>query len=383
MDIEKQFKDIHERYGNNDISRRSFLKAVKLMGIAAGVVGTSSPLLARYAHAAGQVQFDAYGGVSQAAFRKHVFKPFTAKTGIVVGEGTYRNGEEIFARVLVDEPNTHNFIWTTQVVTPLRIRVQGYGAEIDESKVPRLSSLIKKYVDYHRDVYGNGVMLSVPTSIGGSTLAYNPEKITKAEIDALGYKIMIDPKYKGFVTGDQGYTSRIWIAALQTGQNPNNIGDMKAIWDAIRQSKANVLKYWSSGAEVIKLWSSGDAVVGDVWYAPYNALKADKQPIEQYNAPAGMYFNPGGVCVLKGSPMDAYYEMMDIMLRPEVMIPWSIEAGQMTAMDPTKHPFPAELQAIPGYDPTGKHENYMAFDARYWSDKSEEFAKEFRRVMAG
>lgn len=380
MEIGKQYRQIHERYANKDIDRRTFVRSVGLMAAAAGLVGSTSALFSRYAHATQQIQFDAFGGVSQASFRKHVFQPFTAKTGIKVAEGSYRNAEEILTRVMADDPGTHNFVWTSTMI-PYRIRRLDLGVEIDESRVPRMRDLVQKFVDYHREVFGGGKMTSIPNCLGGATMAYNPQKVDKAEIDAKGYQLLLDPKFKAGLIGDQGYTTRIWVAALQTKQDPNNIKDLEAIWGAIRRSKSAVLKYTAASAEVIKMWSSGEAFVGDVWYSPYNALRQGGYPIAQYNAPAGMYMNPGGVIALKGSPMDAFYEMMDILLSPPVMIAWAIEAGQMTLLDPTKHPFPKELQEIPGYDPTGKMQDYTAYDARYWAENADRFSREYRRVM--
>jgi spermidine/putrescine transport system substrate-binding protein len=60
-----------------------------------------------------------------------------------------------------------------------------------------------------------------------------------------GARILIDPEYEGRIGGWGEWRTRIWYGALQTGQDPNNIEDMEAVWDAIRQHRDLVLKYWA------------------------------------------------------------------------------------------------------------------------------------------
>jgi len=80
--------------------------------------------------------------------------------------------------------------------------------------------------------------------------------------------------------------------------------------------------------------------------------------------------------------MDAYYEMADILLRPEVAIPLSIEVGNAPLLDPKKHPVPQEAAAIPGFDPTGTLAGYDTLDPLYWSKNADNWQRQYQRVMA-
>ena len=45
--------------------------------------------------------------------------------------------------------------------------------------------------------------------------------------------------------------------ALQTGQDINNVTDLDAVWSKVRESKRQVLKYFTSGAEQTALFFLG------------------------------------------------------------------------------------------------------------------------------
>ena len=90
----------------------------------------------------------------------------------------------------------------------------------------------------------------------------------------------------------------------------------------------------------------------------------------------------GAFMPLKGAPLDPYYEMVDILLEPDVQIAMAVEGGAPPLIDPNKFPIPAEVKAIPAYDPTGTLAKYTPIDAFYWNKNEVEWQKEYRRVLA-
>ena len=55
----------------------------------------------------------------------------------------------------------------------------------------------------------------MPATLSGVWLGYNSDKIDKAEVESKGFNILLDPKYKGAVTGEDHWLRRIWYGALQ------------------------------------------------------------------------------------------------------------------------------------------------------------------------
>ena len=380
MDVHARYERLREQFGNGGLDRRAFLGHIGRLAIGAGLVGSGMVTLTRLAHAAKAIRYDAYGGVSQAAFTKHVLQPFTAKTGAVVNQGSYGVPQQLIAKIQADGIDAYNLCNVSDQSTVLRFVRLGYGTELDESKIPRLKDLISRSVEALRRL-GGGKLPAIPFGLSGGWISYNHNKIDRAEVESKKFNILLDPKYKGAVTGQDGWVARIWYAAKQSGQDPNAIKDMEAVWDKIRESKRSVVKYWRSSAEQMMLFSSGSAVVGDSWFVPSFNLMKQGAPIATFPK-TGSYVDFGCIMVLKSAPLDAVYEIADILLRPEVLIAIALEVGNMPLLDPTKHPVPDGVKNLPGYDPTGTLNGYESLDPFYWTDNSDVWQKEYLRVMA-
>jgi spermidine/putrescine transport system substrate-binding protein len=85
---------------------------------------------------------------------------------------------------------------------------------------------------------------------------------------------------------------------------------------------------------------------------------------------------------LNGSSLDALYEMIDILLRPEVSFPLALATGSVPLLDPKKFDFPAEVKAIPGFDPSGTFDGFRFFEPGYWLQNSTTWQHEYTRVLA-
>jgi spermidine/putrescine transport system substrate-binding protein len=228
---------------------------------------------------------------------------------------------------------------------------------------------------------GGGKLPAIPFGLSGAWIGYNKEKVERAEVEQKGYAILTDPKYKGSITGQDNWLQRIWYAALQSGQDPNAIADMDAVWAKIRESKSSVVKYWRSSAEQMMLFSSGSAVVGDGWFVPTFNLMKQGFPLGTWPK-SGSYVDFGCLMVFKGAPLEPLYEMADILLSPQVMIEIAKEVGNVPLLDPTKHPMPESVQILPGFDPTGTLNGYKSFDPIYWTDHADAWQREYLRVIA-
>ena len=380
MDFQAYYERLRERFGNGGIDRRTFLGHVGRLALGAGFVGSGMAPFARLASAAQTIRYDGYGGISQGSFTKHVLQPFAAKTGTVVNQGSYGVPAELIAKIQADGLNAYNFCNISDQATVLRLIRLGYGTELDESKIPRLKDVIPRALDAYRRL-GGGKLPAIPFGLSGGWIGYNREKIERAEVESKGFNILLDPKYKGAITGQDGWVQRIWYAAVQSGQSPNAIKDMAAVWDKIRESKRMVLKYWRTSAEQMMLFSSGSAVVGDTWFVPSFNLMKQGTPLATHPK-TGSYVDFGSLMVLKSAPLDALYEIADILLRPEVMIAIALEVGNVPLINPNQHPVPDGVKQLPGFDPTGTLDGYQSIDPFYWTDNSDAWQREYIRVMA-
>ena len=380
MEALAQYERLLERFGNGDLDRRTFLGRIGRMALGAGLVGSAMGPLARLAAAAQSIRYDAYGGVSQGAFSKFVLQPFAAKTGTTVNQGSYGVPQELIAKIQADGIQNYNLCNCSDQSTVLRMIRLGYGVELDESKIPRLENVIPRALEMYRRL-GGGKLPAIPFGLSGGWIGFDPKKVERTEVESKGFKILVDPKYKGAITGQDLWIQRIWYAAIQSDQNPNDIKNVDAVWDKIRESKTLVVKYWRSSAEQMMLFTSGSAVVGDAWFVPsYNLMK---RGVSFTTHPQkGAYVDFGSLMVLKSAPLDLVYQIADILLRPEVMIAIAEEVGNVPLLDPNKHPVPEGVKKLPGFDPTGTLDGYQAFDPFYWTAHADAWQKEYLRVMA-
>ena len=66
----------------------------------------------------------------------------------------------------------------------------------------------------------------MPYCLSGGAIAYNTAAVDRAEINK-GFSLLLDEKFKKNVSGFDNWQYRIYYAALQSGQDPNDIKDLR------------------------------------------------------------------------------------------------------------------------------------------------------------
>ncbi|MDZ7747826.1 MAG: substrate-binding domain-containing protein [Halofilum sp. (in: g-proteobacteria)] len=383
MSDSKRYEKLLERYQNGDIDRRTFLKVLGAAGIASGVVGGPMGWLSRQAMAARpeQVRFDGWGGVVSEAFREYAFQPYEKKTGIEVVDGTFGGADEYLARVRSSQPGEFNIAHLSGVFDYARYHNLDLSTRLDESNIPNLDLVIKRLQEPFRKIT-NGRLSAVPYDYGTTGIAYNRKHISDEEAKEKGAKLLIDEQYKNRIGGWSEWKTRIWYGALQTGQDPNGIEDMEAVWDAIRAHRDLALKYWGSGAELMSLLAEEEIYTTEAWSGRVRALQDQGHDIGYLDPPGGLGWQEC-LFVIKGSPMDACEELLNFMLEPQVAIAVAEGQNYPPALDPTKVDLGDEVPTLPAFDPSGTLDALNFFDPAYWNSHEQEWSKEFGRVQRG
>lgn len=379
MDDTKRYERLREMYGNGDIGRRKFLG---LLGAAGAAYGVQMPFgNMAFAQDVSQVRFDGWGGVVSEAFREKAFDPFTAKTGIEVVDGTFGSGDEYLARVKTAQEGEYNIAHLSGVFDYARYHNLGYSTALNTDNIPNLDLVIPKLVDVFRAVSGDALSC-VPYDYGTTGLAYNRKYISDEEMKEQGARIMLNEKYKGKIGGWSDWRTRIWYGALQTDQDPNNIQDMDAVWDAIRTHRDLALKYWGSGAELMSLLAEEEIYVTEGWSGRIFALQEQGHDIGYYDPPNGFGWQEC-LFVIKGSPLGAVEELLNFMLAPETSIAVAEAQNYPPALDPSKVDLGSKIPTLPAFDPTGKLDGLTFANPDYWNGNEAEWSKMFGRVQKG
>ncbi|MGM0585765.1 MAG: extracellular solute-binding protein [Pseudomonadota bacterium] len=379
MDNGKRYERLRERYLNGDLERRKFLGLLGAAGLAYGV---HTPF-ARFARAqeVTQVRFDGWGGVVSEAFREYAFDPYSEKTGIEVVDGTFGGGDEYLSRVKASQTGEYNIAHLSGVFDYARYHGLGLTSELNEENIPNLEYVIPKLVDVFREVT-DGTLSAVPYDYGTTGLAYNRKHISDEEAQAQGANMLINPDYEGKIGGWADWRTRIWYGALQTGQDPNDIQDLDAVWDAIRQHRDLALKYWGSGAELMSLLAEEEIWVTEGWSGRIYALQEQGHDIGYMDPPNGMGWQEC-LFVIKGSPMEACEELLNFMLAPETSIAVAEGQNYPPALDPQKVDLGEKIPKLPAFDPTGKLDGLTFAKPAYWNGNEQEWSKTFGRIQKG
>ncbi len=382
-DVEKQFENLFKRFMNGDMNRRDFIKYLGITGVTAGLLGGPFSLFTKQAFAAKSIRFDGWGGVVSEDFREHAFKPFTKATGVKVIDGEFGDMDTYLTRVKASFPpgGEFNLAHLSGVFDYARYVGLGYDVVLDESKIPNLKNVMSAMMEPYRGVT-KGKLSAVPYDYGQTGIAYNTKYISKDKAEKLGASLLWDKDLKKKLGSWGDWRTNIWYAALHTGQNPNNITDLKAVWNALREQVKMVKKYWGSGAELMSLLANEEIYATVAWSGRVAALQAQGHPIG-FLSPNNCYSWQECIFVIKGTDLNVAHQLLNYMLDPKAAIAVAIGQKYPSSLDPTKVPMPEEVQKLPAFDPTGKLEGYLFADPAYWNGHQIEFAEKWDRIKAG
>ena len=380
-EIVDKLERAREAYRTGGINRRDF---VKLLGIAGASVGLVGGPLARDLFAAKSIRFDGWGGVVSEAFRKYAFEPFKKAKGIKVVDGEFGDMDSYLTRVKASYPpgGEFNIAHLSAVFDYARYVDLGFSTVLDESKIPNLKNVMTAMIEPLRAIT-KGTLSAVPYDLGQTGIAYNTKHIPKEKAEALGVSLLWDKDLKGKLGSWGGdFRTNMWYAALYTGQSPNDIKDLKAVWEALKKQRDLMKKYWSSGAELMSLLANQEIYATSAWSGRVAALQQQGQPIG-YLAPKGTYSWMEYLFVLKGTDLETAQDLLNFMLEPECAIAVAEGQSYPPSLDPSKVAMTDKIKKLPAFDPTGKLDGYLFANPSYWNAHQVEWAEKWDRIKAG
>ncbi len=372
-----------EDYKNGKVNRRSFLKTLGIAGASVGLLGGPFGVAVKDAWAAKSIRFDGWGGVVSEAFRKHAFDPFTAATSIKVIDGEFGDMDTYLTRVKASFPpgGEFNLAHLSGVFDYARYVGLGYGVVLDEAKIPNLKNVMEAMMTPYRGIT-DGKLSAVPYDLGQTGIAYNTKYVSKEKAEKLGASLLWDKDLNKKLGNWGDWRTNIWYAALHTGQDPNDIKDLNAVWEALKVQRNMMKKYWGSGAELMSLLANEEIYATVAWSGRVAALQAQNHPIG-FLSPKGCYSWQECIFVLKGTDLDVAQQVLNFMLEPAAAI--AVAEGQKypSSLDPTKVPMPDAVKNLPAFDPTGTLKGYTFAKPDYWNGKQVEWAEKWDRIKAG
>ncbi len=379
-----QLDRVYEDYREGRIDRRRFLKVLTLAGASLGLVGGPFGYAVRNAWAAKSIRFDGWGGSVSEAFREHAFKPFTKATGIEVVDGEFGDMNTYLTRVKASFPpgGEFNIAHLSAVFDYARYTDLGFSSVLDEAKIPNLKNVMDSMIQPLREIT-KGTLSAVPYDLGQTGIAYNTKHISKEKAEKLGASLLWDKSLSGKLGSWGGdFRTNMWYAALHTGQSPNNITDLKAVWDALREQRSMIKKYWGSGAELMSLMANEEIYATVGWSGRVAALQQEGHPIG-YLSPKGTYSWMEYLFVLKGTDLEVAQKLLNFMLEPSCSIAVAEGQNYPPSLDPSKVTMTEKIKKMPAFDPTGKLDGYLFAKPAYWNSHQVEWTEKWDRIKAG
>ncbi len=383
-DLEKRLNDVNEAYKNGKISRRDFIKFVGIAGASLGIIGGPFGLIGRAFSETKSISCYSWGGTTSEALKKFAFDPFTKATGIKVINAAFTGMDAFLTQVKASYPpgGEFNIAHLSAVYDYARYTNLGFGVVLDESKIPNLKNVMPKMTDTLRAIT-KGTLSAVPYDLGQTGIAYNSEKISKEKAEKLGVALLFDKSLKGKLGSWGGdFRTNMWYAALHTGQSPNHITDVNAVWNALKEQRKLIKKYWASGSELMSLLANGDIYATVAWSGRVAALQKQGHPIG-YLAPKGTYSWMEYMFVLKGTDLQIAEKLLNFMLEPKAAIAVAEGQNYPPSLDPTKIKMPDAIKKLPAFDPTGTLNGYLFADPSYWNSHQIDWAEKWDRIIAG
>jgi spermidine/putrescine transport system substrate-binding protein len=366
------------------LSRRHFLKYLGLAGASLGLVGAPFGGAIRDAWAAKSIRFDGWGGSVSEAFREHAFKPFTKATGIKVVDGEFGDMNSYLTRVKASYPpgGEFNIAHLSAVFDYARYAELGFASVLDESKIPNLKNVMTSMIKPLREIT-KGTLSAVPYDLGQTGIAYNTKHISEEKAEKLGASLLWDKSLKGKLGSWGGdFRTNMWYAALHTGQSPNNMTDLKAVWAALREQRGLMKKYWASGAELMSLLANEEIYATVAWSGRVAALQQEGHPIG-YLSPKGTYSWMEYLFVLKGTDLEVAQQLLNFMLEPAAAIAVAEGQNYPPSLDPSKVELTEKIKKMPAFDPTGKLDGYLFANPAYWNANQVDWTEKWDRIIAG
>ncbi|RWM44285.1 MAG: extracellular solute-binding protein [Mesorhizobium sp.] len=373
----KRLERLNDRYINGDLSRRTFLG---LIAAAAASAGISMAWMSEALAAVEQIRFDGWGGVVQDALSQYAFQPYTAKTKIKVVQGTFGNETEILTKIKTGIPGDFQVVHSSGVANYVKWVNAGMTSEINEANIPNLVNVMRPMIEPFRKLTPK--LSAVPYDYGTTGIAYNTTVISPEEAQEKGASLLFDKKYAGKIGGFSDMVARVWYAALATGQDPNNIKDMDAIWAKVREMRDLAKKFWGSGAELMDLLAKGEVVVTDAWSGRVAVLQQQGHPIGYLDPPGSLAWMDD-MLILRGSPMAECEELLNFMLEPATAIAVAEAQNYPPSLDPTKVKLTEKIKKLPAYDATGTMKSLTFTDPIYWEANSDAWTKQWDRISKG
>jgi spermidine/putrescine transport system substrate-binding protein len=238
----------------SNCTRRNFLKL-------SGIAGASLlfPLNTNVARAAEKSQLNVYSWYTQLI--KEYMALYSKETGTETNLiGSYGGNPIWWTKMMAGE--TWDF-FIPSMDWLQRAAKAGMIEPLDITKIPNYENLSEEGKRITKEQLSfDGRIYAIPFTLVINALVWNTTKVSPTPAS---WSALWDKQYKDRISMKDEPQLTIMVAALYTGQNPNNIKDWDSIKKALLAQRELVKKYWNTHDEIFEMLATEQ-----VWLSQYN-----------------------------------------------------------------------------------------------------------------
>ncbi|MBN1299019.1 MAG: spermidine/putrescine ABC transporter substrate-binding protein, partial [Actinobacteria bacterium] len=222
-----------------------------------------------------------------------------------------------------------------------RFYEEGLAQPLDLEKIPNYEKVIpalkgQPWAKWDGENIGSGQTYVIPYVFGTSGLVVNTEKYTNS-LEGIGWEILFDTGLKGRVSAKNAPESLMLTLDVLGISREGLLTDTSATLEKARAKvldlKANVLKFWDSGAEILDLLNNGEVWVSHIWDGGGRKLmQADSKFIYILPSTGGLGWTDTFMIPSSSGNAEGAHMFIDFMLRPEIAAMLTVDSGYATTV---------------------------------------------------
>lgn len=251
---------------------------------------------------------------------------YTEATGhTVVHE--YFNSEQEMLTKLRTNPGAYDVVLINAAFTP-QAQDEGLIGPIDASKISNIAD-IPENLRGNQDLNAGGSLHGVPWTWGLTSFAVNTNDFDEAPASI---QVFWDDSYAGKVSIRDDALEAVQFAAIATGQDINDIGDLDAVEAKLAALMPQIKTYWGSENDWNQFMAAGDLSVATFWSGSASRSMSAGLPVQFVVPQEGAIGWLDGLSIPSSSTkQDAAHAFINWMIDPEFYVKWAADGAPASA----------------------------------------------------
>ena len=248
---------------------------------------------------------------------------FAERTGHSVVHDYFNSEQEMLTKLRTN-PGFYDVVLINSAFTS-QAAAEGLIQPIDTSGLVNIADISPDWAS-NPELVPDGVVLGVPWVWGITALAYHEGRLDPAPT---GLAALWDPALQDRVGWRDDALEAVQFAALATGQDINDVGDLDAVRARLEALMPQIRTFWSSETEWNQFFAAGEFDISTYWSGSASRSRTHHGlPVGFLVPEEGAIGWLDGLSIATGSEnVEAAAAFIDWMIDPEFYVRWDSDVG--------------------------------------------------------